>query len=291
MKKFTVVICSYNRHFLIDKCLKSVLNNSIIPEKIIIIDQNYNFLTYNKIINLFNIKNYKNYLIIRNLIQRGLTKSKNFSLKHIDTQYVFFIDDDISLKRNFFLDNINLISKQKAHGVCGVISNYEGGPIRNFFYYILNHNIFKDNRYYFINYKKLKIKYPYFNVFQLPGGITCFDSKIFKKVNFDEKFITHNYEDVEFNIRLRKKYMNLRLYINMKTEAVDLLKRKSKENIFMRFYYLRLIYLKNQNSNILFYYYLSFIGLIFSNILNINLNDYFKIYEKLKQADRKIKIF
>ena len=89
MKKFTVVICSYNRHFLIDKCLKSVLNNSTIPEKIIIIDQNYNFLTYNKIINLFNIKNYKNYLIIRNLLQRGLTKSKNFSLKHIDTQYVF----------------------------------------------------------------------------------------------------------------------------------------------------------------------------------------------------------
>ena len=103
MKKFTVVICTYNRHFLIDKCLKNVLNNSIMPEKIIIIDQNYNFSTYNKIINLFNVKNYKNYLIIRNLIQRGLTKSKNFSLKHIDTQYVFFIDDDISLERNFFL--------------------------------------------------------------------------------------------------------------------------------------------------------------------------------------------
>ena len=77
----------------------------------------------------------------------------------------------------------------------------------------------------------------------------------------------------------------------MKTEAVDLLKRKSKENIFMRFYYLRLIYLKNQNYRVLFYYYLSFLGLIFSNILNIKFNDYFKIYEKLKQADRKIKTF
>ena len=85
--------------------------------------------------------------------------------------------------------------------------------------------------------------------------------------------------------------MNLKLYINMKTEAVDLLKRKSKENIFMRFYYLRLIYLKNQNYSVLFYYYLSFLGLIFSNILNIKFNDYFKIYEKLKQADRKVKTF
>ena len=288
MKLFTVVICTYNRHHLIENCLKSILSNTIIPRKIIIIDQNYSFLTNIKIINLFKSKNYKNYLIIRNLIQKGLTRSKNLSLKYVNTKYVFFIDDDLILKKNYFFENINLIFKKRAQGVCGVISNYESNFIKDFFYFIFNFSIFKDNRYYFKNYRKLKKKFTHSKVFQLPGGMTCFENKIFKKLSFDEKFIIHNYEDVEFNIRLRKQYNNLKLYMNFNTEAKDCLKKSSKENIFMRFYYLRLIYLRNKSLNLLFFYYLSFLGLIFSNIFNLNIKDYLRIYKKVNEADKKI---
>ena len=288
MKLFTVVICTYNRHHLIENCLKSILSNTIIPRKIIIIDQNYSFLTNIKIINLFKSKNYKNYLIIRNLIQKGLTRSKNLSLKHVNTKYVFFVDDDLILKKNYFFENIKLIFKKRAQGVCGVISNYESNFIKDFFYYIFNFSIFKDNRYYFKNYRKLKKQFTHSKVFQLPGGMTCFENKIFKQLSFDEKFIIHNYEDVEFNIRLRKQYNNLKLYMNFNTEAKDCLKKSSKENIFMRFYYLRLIYLRNKSLNLLFFYYLSFLGLIFSNIFNLNIKDYLRIYKKVNEADKKI---
>ena len=59
MKNFTVVICTYKRHYLIQNCLENILDNSIIPDKIIIIDQNYDFSTYNKILNIFQKKNLK----------------------------------------------------------------------------------------------------------------------------------------------------------------------------------------------------------------------------------------
>ena len=288
MKNFTVVICTYRRQYLIYECLENILNNSLLPNQIIVVDQNYDFLTYNKIINLFKSKNYKNYLIIRNLIQRGLTRSKNLSLKHVNTKYVFFVDDDLILKKNYFFENIKLIFKKRAQGVCGVISNYESNFIKDFFYYIFNFSIFKDNRYYFKNYRKLKKQFTHSKVFQLPGGMTCFENKIFKQLSFDEKFIIHNYEDVEFNIRLRKQYNNLKLYMNFNTEAKDCLKKSSKENIFMRFYYLRLIYLRNKSLNLLFFYYLSFLGLIFSNIFNLNIKDYLRIYKKVNEADKKI---
>ncbi len=288
MKNFSVVVCTYNRHNLVERCLKNILANTLLPNKIIVVDQNLNFLTRDKIINFFKNNNFKNYIIIRNLDKRGLTKSKNISLKYICTKYVFFIDDDIMIKNNYFYENIKLLFKKKGHGSSGVMSNYKSGSINDFFYYIFNYNLFKDNRYYFKNYKKLRKKKTFSKVYQLPGGMTCFDSKIFKKIIFDEKFIIHNYEDVEFNIRLRSKYENLKLFINFNTSVEDSLNKNFKENIFMRFYYLRLIYLKNRNLKLFFYYYLSLTGLIVSNLLKLSKKDYLKIYEFLKKADKKI---
>ena len=40
-KNFSVVICTYNRKYLIKNCLEKILQNTILPKKIIIVDQNY----------------------------------------------------------------------------------------------------------------------------------------------------------------------------------------------------------------------------------------------------------
>jgi len=136
MKNFSVVVCTYNRHNLVERCLKNILANTLLPNKIIVVDQNLNFLTRDKIINFFKNNNFKNYIIIRNLDKRGLTKSKNISLKYICTKYVFFIDDDIMIKNNYFYENIKLLFKKKGHGSSGVMSNYKSGSINDFFYYI-----------------------------------------------------------------------------------------------------------------------------------------------------------
>jgi GT2 family glycosyltransferase len=287
MKEFTVVICTYKRHDIIGKSLVSILQNSILPKKIIIVDQNYNDLTIMKIKKIFNNFKYKDFIILKNILKKGLTKSKNISLKYCNTKYVFFIDDDIFIENFYFYKCINLIFKKKAIGVCGVISNYENRWIKNFFYYLFNFNIFRDNRYYFINHLKLKKNSYYSKIFQLPGGITCFDKKVFQKVSFDEKYLTHNYEDVEFNIRLRKIFKKLKLYIHLDAKATDGLKKNLKENLFLRIYFMRLLYLKNKKFLFFIYYNLSFLGILVANFLNLKFTDYKKIMKSLQIANKK----
>ena len=287
MKEFTVVICTYKRHDVIGKSLVSILQNSILPKKIIIVDQNYNDLTIMKIKKIFNNFKYKDFIILKNILKKGLTKSKNISLKYCNTKYVFFIDDDIFLENFYFYKCINLIFKKKATGVCGIISNYENCWIKNFFYYLFNFNIFRDNRYYFINHLKLKKNSYYSKIFQLPGGITCFDKKVFQKVSFDEKYLTHNYEDVEFNIRLRKVFKKLKLYIHLDAKATDGLKKNAKENLFLRVYFMRLLYLKNKKFLFFVCYNLSFLGILVANFFNLKFTDYKKIKKSLQIANKK----
>ena len=111
MNEFTVVICTYKRHTIIGKCLINILKNSILPKKIIIVDQNYNSLSLQKIKKIFNNYNYKNFIILKNIINKGLTKSKNISLKYCSTKYIFFIDDDIFFENYYFYKCLDLIYK------------------------------------------------------------------------------------------------------------------------------------------------------------------------------------
>ena len=287
MNRFTVVICTYRRHNLIDKCLTNILQNSILPKKVIIVDQNYNNLTIQKIKKIFNLYNYNNFIIVKNITKKGLTKSKNISLKYCDTEYIFFIDDDIYLEKKYFYKTLNLILKKKAIGVCGIISNYKNNWFKNLLYYFFNFNIFRDNRYFFINHLKLKAKNYYSKVLQLPGGITCFDKKIFKKISFDEKYLTHNYEDVEFNLRLKKLFKKPNLYIHLDAKAIDGLEKTAKENLFKRIYFMRLLYLRNKSPMFMIYFFLSFFGLLLSNFFGLRLNDYKKISKSLYFANKK----
>tara|TARA_B100001175_G_C19503364_1_gene639474 strand:- start:1089 stop:1964 length:876 start_codon:yes stop_codon:yes gene_type:complete len=270
-KKFTVVVCTYKREKLLKRCLIKILNNNFKPSKIVIIDQNIDKKSLNLSRQIFKKYKFNQFNIVKNVKKIGLTKSKNISLNYIKTKYVVFLDDDILINKNFFENLINLIFKKKAHGVCGVITNFKKNKIKNFFYYLTNYGAYKDNRYYFQNYKDyLQKKIYYKKIKSLPGGITCFDTNIFNKIKFDEKYITHNYEDVDFSIRLKKLIMNYKFYISLNSFCIDGLKKKQKENISLRFKFMYLLFLKNKSIYFLLIFLLSFLGLIISNLKNIN---------------------
>ena len=127
-------------------------------------------------------------------------------------------------------------------------------------YHIFNHFEFRDNRIYFNYYKNKKLKINFKKIYHLPGGITVFKSFIFKKILFDEDLITHNYEDVDFNFRLKRK-INYSAYISLNSFSTDLIENNLKQNLNKRFYFMRLLYLKHKNLN--FFYLLSkFFGII-----------------------------
>jgi GT2 family glycosyltransferase len=269
LKNFSVVICTYNRKDFIKNCLEKILNNSVLPKKIIIVDQNHDSVTEHYAMQTFTKYLYKNYIIIKNIKKIGLTVSKNIALNYVKEKYVFFIDDDISISRHFFINILISMKTTRAIGISGVISNQNKSFLNIMAHLIFNHGVFRDNRYYFNNYKKLKDKFFLKKINQVPGGITCFASSIFKYIKFDEKLITHNYEDVDFCIRLKKIFYPSKFYLNFKSEANDELQKKKKENLKKRISFMYLLYKKHKSTIYLSVFLLSFLGVFISNIRSI----------------------
>ena len=65
--------------------------------------------------------------------------------------------------------------------------------------------------------------------------MTCFPGSIFKHIKFDEKLITHNYEDVDFCLRLKKIFYKPKFYLNFKAEAKDELQKKKNKTLRREF--------------------------------------------------------
>lgn len=264
---FALIICTYNRKYFIKKCLSRIMQNFFLPKKIIIVDQNYDDVTINFAKYIFKKYNYKNFIIIKNIKKRGLTVSKNIALNYINEKFIFFIDDDISINKNFFKNITNSMTLTNAHGISGAISNQNKSLFNIFFHYFFNFGPLRDNRYYYQKFKKLKKKIFLQKVSQIPGGITCFSRKIFKKIKFDEKYITHHYEDVDFCLRLNKIYPSLNFYIDFRSTGIDEIHQNHKKNLSKRIKAMYLLFLKHKSLYFFSIVLLSFVGLSISNFI------------------------
>ena len=107
-----------------------------------------------------------------------------------------------------------------------------------------------------------------------------FDTSIFRKVKFDEKYITHNYEDVDFVWDL-KKFPEYKFYISLNSFSYDTLDKSKKENLILRIKFMYLLFLKNKNIYFFFIFVLSFFEIILSNLNKLNFKliiETFKIF-------------
>ena len=111
--------------------------------------------------------------------------------------------------------------------------------------------------------------------------------RIFQKISFDEKYIIHNYEDVEFNIRMKKIYKKIKLLINVKSFAYDKLSKNTKENIESRIYFMTLLYLKNKSFKNFVFYNISLFGFFISCIFSKKIKKFKNIIMILKKANLK----
>jgi len=126
---FSIAIPTYNREKDLEECLNSILEQTVLPSEILIVDDGELAIDF---INLFKNKaeqkniifNYykKNHLVEK----RGLAESKNIIFRIASSEIFFILDDDLILDKNFFenimktwekSDNKNLI------GVGGIIVN------------------------------------------------------------------------------------------------------------------------------------------------------------------------
>ena len=101
MMKFSLIICTYQRPEALSKLLKSVKEQTLYPDQIIVVDGSLDEETKQTLIG-YDFKNLEYYLVTNN--DRGLTRQRNFGIKKVDTNHLItcFLDDDVVLLEDYF---------------------------------------------------------------------------------------------------------------------------------------------------------------------------------------------
>jgi GT2 family glycosyltransferase len=207
--EISIVICTMNRPNELVDCLKSILDQTVKPYEIAIIDCSQNEDT-KEIARVY--QNTFTCPIIYVKTKPGLTTQRNIGIKKTSGDIVTFLDDDVILDRNYLseIEKTFHFSK-KILGAGGRIVNNENNSIlqkafKHFF--MLTSDYGKNGKMkrsgfpnFQFNRNKRKI-----SVTQVLSGCNCsYRRSIFEKHIFDEYFNGYGLmEDVEFSYRVSK---------------------------------------------------------------------------------------
>ena len=186
----SLYIAAYNAEKTIEKSIKSILQQTLKPKEIIII----NDCSTDKTLDL--LKKFSQIKIINNKKNYGLAKSRNIALKYSKYNFLASIDSDVVCKKNWLETLFNTMVKKKADLIGGkLIDKYIKEPANHWRSYYLKQN-----------WGDKQINNPQF-VF---GANFLLDKKKIKNLNikYNETFRT-NGEDVNFSKVLKSKNCNL----------------------------------------------------------------------------------
>lgn len=228
---FSLIVCTYQRAEPLLKLLKSVVEQSLYPDDIIIVDGSLDTKTQYA----FKQNNFANLRYVKvHDDKRGLTKQRNVGISMLkdSTQIACFLDDDIILKPNYFEVLLKTYEEHpQALGVGGYIVNdtrwtkveADYVPTIDEFYY---DGYKRSDGSRFVLRKRLGLDadrppahLPEFShgrsvsflppsgktyaVEQFMGGVSSFKAEVLKKYPFSEYFEGYGlYEDADYTLRL-----------------------------------------------------------------------------------------
>lgn len=120
---FNLIICTYKRPEAINRLLKSVYSQKMIPDEILVVDASPDNITRNLMERNQNPK--LKYFKV-DAEHRGLTRQRNYGVRNTaeDIDIICFLDDDIILEPEYFENLLATYTKNKdALGVGGYIVN------------------------------------------------------------------------------------------------------------------------------------------------------------------------
>jgi GT2 family glycosyltransferase len=231
--KFSLIICTYMRPKPLLQLLQSVVDQTLYPDEVLIVDGSTN--TETELILKENQFKSLNYFLVTPE-NRGLTKQRNFGIARVglDIEVVCFLDDDTILEKDYFEKLLQTYEiNPDALGVGGYICNEIQWKK------VTENYIPKTNEFYFDGWKRkdgsrfiLRKKLgldsdvapgfsPLFShgrsigflppsnktyeVEQLMGGVSSFRKKVFETLKFSTYFEGYGlYEDADFTLRVAK---------------------------------------------------------------------------------------
>jgi GT2 family glycosyltransferase len=276
--KISVLLCTKDREEDLCNILGELLDQTIIPDEIVIVDSSSPRLTRSKIF-LEKISHIRSQHISVNYehMKPGLTKQRNKGVSLATGDLLFFLDDDSVPARNY-IEEMAKIFKNK--------SNFDGGmgqikPVNfNFFkycyhhFFLLRHN-FGDGGYYSSGsprsphgtdeFKRTKI---------LSGGSMVYRKEVFANVDFDENLTGYSYmEDVDVSYRISR---NHKLFYNPNAEVIhehdepksEILKRKKMYIYNFRYLFDKNFYSKNKGN--IFSHWWAVLGFILKGAIKLS---------------------
>jgi GT2 family glycosyltransferase len=230
--KCSVIIPTKNRPDDLAMTLDSIMKQSVPVPEIIIVDQNENTLSKEKVVKIFQDNTYTNYVYIHDPKISGIAQARNAGIKKSTGEIIVFFDDDVTLEPDYIKKVLEVYETfPKVAGIGGVVTNYQYLNVKRIklFKKFFNLGIFREDRYdIFSNYQNYDTP---IRVTKLTGCCCSYRRKVFDVDGewFDEMpdKTFHGYslgEDIDFSMRVAKKYPLLitphaRLRHNQKARA------------------------------------------------------------------------
>jgi GT2 family glycosyltransferase len=183
-KDFSLIIPAYNAEKTIEKCLESVINQTVKPTEIILVDDGSTDKTIEK------AHQFKNIKVIKSKENKGVSHVLNLGLKNSKFPLIAFLDSDSYARKDFFALLLKELLKNENIGIVSG-SNRTPDEYKDRYYTLFD----MTNRYGFS-----PDNGGYMGTIYL--GCTIIKRGIFDKIGpFDERLLTH--EDLDFCLRAR----------------------------------------------------------------------------------------
>lgn len=229
--KFSLIICTYKRPEALEKLLRSVGEQDLYPDEILIIDGSRD----NRSKVLLKKKVFPGVIYFKVPEQaRGLTRQRNYGIERVaeDSEIICFLDDDVVLEPDYFSRLINTYRNfPEAIGVGGYIKNevnwvetsksatFEEIEWDGFLRKLGSRNLFRKRLGLlsneppgvmpeFSNGLSIGFLPPSGKVYPVEffmGGVSSFRKEVFGKIRFSKYFKGYGlYEDMDFCLRASK---------------------------------------------------------------------------------------
>lgn len=210
--RITTIIPTLNRLDLLRDTVETLINQSILPAELLLVDQS----DHNKIKDWFqNLQAPFHKRYIHSNI-KSLTAARNLGVKNAGYEIISYLDDDVLLDKDYYKGILEIFKTYpEAKGVGGYITNYHQGnrlfnKIKRLprILFVLNYN----------HKNSCKLLYAYgtsypdplskvINCQWLCGANTNWKREVFQEFQFDEVLSGYSFmEDVDFSYRVYKKY-------------------------------------------------------------------------------------
>ncbi|MBI5233458.1 MAG: glycosyltransferase family 2 protein [Deltaproteobacteria bacterium] len=215
MLKTTVVIPTYNRTSELAACIQSIINQTIKPHEIIVVDDG---LCVPPELEKQCADADISYIYIKKQGNPGLTASRNLSIGYATGDIIFFFDDDVVLQPDYIREILKIYEADAPCAIGGVGGFIENRPvldlkdhIRRFFERIFLITGKEEGKVlssgFCIDYGDtanplLKPQAVDF----LAGCAMSFRKKVFDELLFDVQISTYSGEDKDFSYRVAKRY-------------------------------------------------------------------------------------